>query len=49
MIAPVWFILTLLVCNLGAAVAFAWQREWPLAMIYLGAAIIQTGTVLWLR
>ena len=43
MIAPAWFILTLLACNLGAALAFAWQREWPWVLIYAGAATIQSG------
>ena len=46
---PLAFVLTLLVLNLGASLAFAWQRDYPLAIIYLGAAIVQTGTVLWLR
>ena len=49
MIPPASFILTLLLLNLGAALAFAWQREWPFAIIYLGAAVIQTGTLLWMR
>lgn len=43
MIAPAWFILMLLICNLGAAVTFAWQREWPWAVIYGSAAGIQLG------
>ena len=40
---PAWFILTVLVCNVGAALVFAWQREWPWALIYAGAATIQAA------
>ena len=47
--SPLWFLLTLLVLNLGASVSFAWQQNYPLAVIYLGAALIQTGTVWWMR
>ena len=46
---PIWFILALLLLNLGASLAFAWQREWSFCLIYFGATIIQTGTLLWLR
>ena len=46
---PVWFVLTLLGLNLCAAMSFAWRQEWPFALIYLGAALIQTGTVWWMR
>ncbi len=46
---PLAFVLTLLVLNLGASLAFATQRNWPFMLIYLGAAVIQTGTVLWVR
>ena len=35
--------------NLGASLSFALQREWPFAIIYLGAAMIQTGTLWWMR
>lgn len=40
---PAWFILALLLLNLGAASAFALERNLPWAMIYVGAAIIQAG------
>lgn len=40
---PRWFILTLLVLNLGASLAFAGQREWAWSLIYAGAAVIQAG------
>ena len=46
---PLAFVFTLLLLNLGASVDFACQRNWPFALIYLGGAIIQIGTVLWLR
>ena len=42
--APSWFIALLLLCNLGATVAFAAQRDWPWALIYAGAAMIQAGS-----
>ena len=43
LMTPAWFILTVLVCNVGAALVFAWQREWPWALIYAGAATIQAA------
>ncbi len=47
---PAWFVVALLCLNLGAAGAFLCCRppaQRPWALIYLGAALIQTGT-LWL-
>ena len=41
--APAWFILTLLLCNLGAAIAFAAHRDWPWCVVYSGASLIQAG------
>lgn len=37
------FILSLLALNVGACVSLAWQQRWPWALIYAGAAMIQTG------
>ena len=39
------FILALLTCNLGAAGWFAAQRNWPWVVIYVGAALIQGGSL----
>ena len=40
---PAWFILVLFCANLGAAIAFGWCRNYPWAMIYAGAGLIQAG------
>lgn len=40
---PLWFIGLLLCANVGAAVTFAFVRNYPWALIYAGAALIQTG------
>ena len=40
---PAWFIGLLLFANLGAAISFVYLRNWPWALIYLGAGLIQTG------
>ena len=44
--APTWFMLALLVLNLGAAAAFLTQRNGPWTLIYLGAGMIQLGCLL---
>lgn len=38
-----WFIASLLALNGMACAAFIWERQWPWALIYFGAALIQTG------
>jgi len=45
--SPAWFLLILLLLDLGATFAFAGQRDWPCVLIYGGAALIQAGS-LWL-
>lgn len=37
------FVWGLLLLNMGAACTFGWQRNWPWALIYGGAATIQIG------
>jgi len=39
------FILVLLTLNASAAVAFATKRNWPWALIYGGATLIQAGSL----
>jgi len=46
---PVWFILLLLCANSGASVVFLASRNYPWALIYAGAALIQVGGVFWLN
>lgn len=42
---PGWFIAVLLLLNCLAAVAFVSRGQWPWAMIYAGAAMIQAGSL----
>jgi hypothetical protein len=44
--APSWFILALLLLNLGAAVSFWLQGNLAWALIYCGAMQIQVGCLL---
>lgn len=44
---PAWFILSLLLLNLGACLSFLTRANYPWALIYGGAALIQAGC-LWL-
>ena len=44
---PGWFIAVLLLMNLLAYVSFVGREQWPWAMIYAGATMIQVGS-LWL-
>ena len=46
---PSWFILSLLALNVGACVTLAVKGSWPWALIYAGAAMIQTGSWLLTR
>ena len=39
-----WFILSLLALNVGACLTLLAQGRYPWALIYAGAAMIQTGS-----
>ncbi|GEM_PF-4354304 len=42
---PAWFLLALLVLNLGACAVFLMRAQLAWALIYFGAALIQTGCI----
>jgi len=42
------FVVCLLTLNLGASAVFGWQGNYPWALIYFGAGLIQVGC-LWVN
>lgn len=38
-----WFIVIPTACYAGAACVYAWNRDWPLAVVYTGYAFANCG------
>ncbi len=44
-VMPVWFLATMVMLNAGASVGFFRQGNGPWSLIYLGACLIQIGSL----
>lgn len=42
---PMWFIVTMALLNAGASASLFRRGDWPWSLIYLGACIIQIGSL----
>ena len=45
MSAAVWFVVVPTVCYAGAACVYAWNRDWPLAVVYSGYMWANLGLI----